>query len=174
MPSSSFQCQHVKPKDKSPLTYSRQAYTSLYGKVLSMFRCMRDGAYDPDLPEIFRVEAGASASARAEGENTVEAETFEANGEAEPSEPSSAESEAAESDEGCQGLRVPFAEPVDERDVFVHRLSGVAHCLKHGGYRKEFFCGRLVSKMYTPFRRSGAAGQDPDCCMQCHRARDRE
>ena len=45
----------MKPKDKSPLTYSRQPYTTLYGKVLSMFRRMRDGSYDPDLSEIFRV-----------------------------------------------------------------------------------------------------------------------
>ena len=85
---------------------------------------------------------------------------------------SSAGSLEAESDDGGQADRLPFSEPVDERDVFVHRLSGVAHCLKHGD-RKEFFCGRVASKMYMQFRKSGAAGQDPDCCIQCHRARDR-
>ena len=28
---------HFKPKDKSPLTYSRQAYTKLYGKIMALF-----------------------------------------------------------------------------------------------------------------------------------------
>ena len=39
-----------------------------------MFRHMRDGSYDPDLSEIFRVEAVADSSARPEGDEPVVAE----------------------------------------------------------------------------------------------------
>ena len=98
---------------------------------------------------------------------------MEAGDEPEASDLSLGGSLEAESDDGGQADRLPFSEPVDERDVFVHRLSGVAHCLKQGGGRKEFFCGCVASKMYMQFRKSGAAGQDPDCCIQCHRVRDR-
>lgn len=46
---------HLEPNMKSILTYSRESYTALYSKVLMMFRCMRSGEYDPDLPAIDRV-----------------------------------------------------------------------------------------------------------------------
>ena len=55
---------HVKPKDKSPLTYSRQAFTTLYGKVLQLFRSIRDLSYDPDLSEVDGVLAIADAAAQ--------------------------------------------------------------------------------------------------------------
>ena len=40
---------------KSILTYSREAFTTLYSKVLSMFKCMRDSRFVPDLAAIDRV-----------------------------------------------------------------------------------------------------------------------
>ena len=40
---------------KSFLTFSLEAFTNLYSKVLSMFKCIRDGSLDPDLAAIDRV-----------------------------------------------------------------------------------------------------------------------
>ena len=40
---------------KSILTYSGEAFTNLYSKVLSMFKCMRDGSFHLDLAAIDRV-----------------------------------------------------------------------------------------------------------------------
>ena len=39
---------HIKPGDRSVLTYSREAYTSLYGKVLACFLEIQTGAFNPD------------------------------------------------------------------------------------------------------------------------------
>lgn len=51
------------PQDKSMLTYSREAYTTLYGKVLRMFQLVRDGLFDPDAPAGERISAVASTLA---------------------------------------------------------------------------------------------------------------
>ena len=39
---------HIKPGDKSVLTYSREAYTTLYGKVLACFMDIQMGTFKPD------------------------------------------------------------------------------------------------------------------------------
>ena len=55
------------------VTYSREAYTSLAGKVLALYRTIRSGAFDPDLDPASRVMQVADAlekgvqSASAEG-----------------------------------------------------------------------------------------------------------
>ena len=54
---------HVKPGMKSVLTYSREAYTALYGKVLAMFAKIRAGSFNPDLPAVDRVLQAAQSSA---------------------------------------------------------------------------------------------------------------
>ena len=54
---------HMNPQDKSMLTYSREAYTTLYGKVLRMFQLVRDGLFDPDAPAGERISAVASTLA---------------------------------------------------------------------------------------------------------------
>ena len=46
---------HLEANMKSILTYSRESYLTLYSRVLQMFRLMRDGSFDPDLPAIQRV-----------------------------------------------------------------------------------------------------------------------
>ena len=42
---------------KSILTYSREAFTTVYSKVLQMFRLMRDGTYNPDLPALIALSS---------------------------------------------------------------------------------------------------------------------
>ncbi len=41
---------------RSVLVYSREAFTALYSKVLSMFVTIRDGSYNPDMSAVQRVE----------------------------------------------------------------------------------------------------------------------
>ena len=43
------------------LAYSREAYTSLVGKVLAIYRSIRSGAFDPDLDPASRVRQVADA-----------------------------------------------------------------------------------------------------------------
>ena len=43
------------------VTYSREAYTSLMGKVLAIYRSIRSGAFNPDLDAALRVLQVANA-----------------------------------------------------------------------------------------------------------------
>ena len=168
---------HVKPKDKSPLVYSRQAYTALYGKILAMFRDIREGRYDPDLPEIDRVLAAAAenshvqqAEPKASAGPPAIGPIDEASGE-EGGSSSEGSEEALSREDRAVVARAPFQEPVDLGLVYVHRVSGVVHCLKDA-QSSDFFCGRFLTAAYMHFDRAGAAAADPDCCIQCKRARD--
>ena len=168
---------HVKPKDKSPLVYSRQAYTALYGKILAMFRDIREGRYDPDLPEIDRVLAAAAenshvqqAEPKASAGPPAIGPIDEASGE-EGGSSSEGSEEALSREDRAVVARAPFQEPVDMGLVYVHRVSGVVHCLKDT-QSSDFFCGRFLTAAYMHFDRAGAAAADPDCCIQCKRARD--
>eukprot|EP00435_Cladocopium_sp_Y103_P067578 s464_g30.t1 len=46
---------HLDPRMKSVLCYSRESFTSLYSKVLTMLRLIRTEDFQPDLPAIDRV-----------------------------------------------------------------------------------------------------------------------
>ena len=59
---------HSLDKNKSPLTYSRQAYATLMGKVQAMFESINSGQFNPDLSAAGRV-AQVAASFRAERGN---------------------------------------------------------------------------------------------------------
>ncbi|CAJ1406642.1 unnamed protein product [Effrenium voratum] len=52
---------HLIPGDRSMLTYSREAYTTLYGMVLAMYRLIESGEFDPDMTAVSRVLDCASA-----------------------------------------------------------------------------------------------------------------
>ena len=52
------------PGDRSMLTYSREAYTTLYGVVLAMYRLIESGEFDPDMTAVSRVLDCASATIR--------------------------------------------------------------------------------------------------------------
>ncbi|CAE7300217.1 kptA [Symbiodinium sp. KB8] len=126
---------HMKPKDRSPLTYSRQAFTSLYGKVLLMFRHIRDGKYDPDLNEVGRIvevaKAGSASAEQGGGLSNNPGVQVDSSSSGESSDGSGdRESEAAGGEDPLR--RVPFRDPVDHSLLKVHRLSGIVHHLKEG------------------------------------------
>ena len=52
---------HWKKGSASVLVYSREAYTSLYGRILGTFRTIQDSNYDPDLGPSSRVLQVADA-----------------------------------------------------------------------------------------------------------------
>eukprot|EP00439_Symbiodinium_sp_Y106_P029669 s9380_g3.t1 len=166
---------HMKPKDRSPLTYSRQAFTSLYGRVLLMFHHIRAGKFDPDLNEVGRIvevaKAGSASVDQGGGPSNNPGGQVDSSSSGESSDGSGdRESEAAGGEDLLR--RVPFREPVDHSLLKVHRLSGIVHHLKEGVDAQQFFCGRILSERYMPFARAGPAAADPDFCLQCQRARD--
>lgn len=166
---------HMKPKDRSPLTYSRQAFTNLYGKVLLMFHHIREGKYDPDLSEVGRIlevaRAGSSGAERA-GASGIGIEAPAASSSSGESSAGSGDKDSEASGEEECLHRVPFREPVNRACLKVHRLSGIVHHLKEGADDQQFFCGRFLSDRYMPFSRAGPASVDPDFCVQCQKARD--
>eukprot|EP00435_Cladocopium_sp_Y103_P049944 s2858_g15.t1 len=54
---------HLDPGMKSILCYSRESFTTLYAKILVMFRLIRTGEYDPDQSAISRIVQMAETSA---------------------------------------------------------------------------------------------------------------
>ena len=163
---------HVQPSVKSMLTYSREAYTSLAGKVLAIYRTIRSGAFDPDLDPASRVRQMAdalvidddprSSGGLARDEPAVEPvirsddESGESGSEGEPVGPFDLP--------GLPFVRAPFAE-VDVSKCRIHVVSGIAHCLRDGD---TFWCGRTCTPRYA--RYSGVGTEDPDVCLQCSRA----
>ncbi|CAE7858905.1 kptA, partial [Symbiodinium necroappetens] len=130
-------------EDRSPLTYSRQAFTSLYGKVLLMFHHIRDGKYDPDLNEVGRIvevaKAGSASAGQGGGLSNNPGAQVDSSSSGESSDGSGdRESEAAGGEDLLR--RVPFRDPVDHSLLKVHRLSGIVHHLKEGVGRPS--CGR--------------------------------
>ena len=166
---------HVQAGVKSMLTYSREAYTSLAGKVLALYRSIRRGDFDPDLDPAARVLQVADALVDDEGDQGAE---YPAPGEPEAQDdgdddedsgvPGSEREDAAlfELGEGFMAIRAPF-EGVDVSACRIHVVSGIAHCLKGEG--DTFWCGRVNSGRYT--RYSGVGAEDPDVCLQCSRTR---
>ncbi|CAE7224910.1 unnamed protein product [Symbiodinium natans] len=164
---------HVLPKVKSMVTYSREAYTSLAGKVLALYRTIRSGAFDPDLDPASRVMQVADAlekgvqSASTEGgrrqvsglEPPVELEADSDGSASEPEEPEPFDVP------GPKLVRAPFVN-VDLAKCRIHMTSGIAHCLREDGV---FLCGRLCTERYSSYE--GVGAEDPDVCLQCSRAR---
>ena len=152
---------HLDPQDKSMMTYSRESYTTLYGKVLRMFQLQREGRWDPDATPGERIAEVASAlAADNEERKQPEAEALE-----------SASSEGGDLDDP---LDVP-AEPIhaprplfgarEDDDCVIHRFSGIAHLADNMG---RTLCGRRVTERYTPWD-SASVVDDPECCIQCGR-----
>ena len=149
---------HVDPGAKSVLTYSREAYTTLYGKVLAMFRSFRAADFDPDSSAVDRVIQTAAAWDRAD----VRLE------EQDPNELSdSSEEEGEPLLGGLSGGSSPPRQArgmfpnIDQQDVVVHKKSGIAHCLLDS---HTTVCGRHISPNYGPIELFEE--YDLECCLQ--------
>ena len=109
---------HIAPGVKSMVTYSREGYTSLIGKVLALYRSIRCGMFNPDLQPAARVLQVAD-SLTAGGDGIAAGPEVPDEGAVEPIGGSDNESGGtATGDEdaapfdlpGLPAVRVPFAE----------------------------------------------------------------
>eukprot|EP00439_Symbiodinium_sp_Y106_P081923 s872_g21.t1 len=167
---------HLK-RGQSTLTYSREYFVTLSGKVLAMFRTIRSGRFNPDESPSQRAEAIADGYelGRTDGSGRGSAEGGEALGgvtdrRLEALEPDDDdESESAEScaevPDGARrppsAARLPF-DLADGRELRIHRLSGIVHRVREGD---TLVCGRLITERYRAY--SADDEDDLEVCQQC-------
>lgn len=157
---------HMKPGTKSILTYSREAYTTLYGKVLAMFKTIRNGSFDPDLAAVDRL---VQTSNNVDG--TLETEVPELAFE----ESDSDSSLGSEHDlpverakgEGVTSHRVKGFFGVSAESLVVHRISGVVHVANEDSF---LLCGRRPSANFVSYLDCESDHPNVDCCAQCLKA----
>ena len=165
---------HMEPGLKSVLTYSRDCYTSLYSRVLMMFKLIRSGMFDPDLSALQRVvqlsdQTGDDATGdncqpdvenldASDSESSVASETGEAG------EPSFAE--RAFDGQELTSLFPDFP-GVPESSLMVHKLSGLVHAMNEDGF---LLCGRLPSVNFKLYSSSFADRDLYEGCRQCRKA----
>lgn len=153
----------------STLIYSRQYYINLAGKILAMFRTIRQGFFDPDSGVSERVAAIASTYAGETGEASERPRGPRPDEEQRAEEADACSTESAESGvdyapmpAAGNRVRPPFECTVQE--LRVHTLSGIVHRLRD---ESTFFCGRPLTERYRDFDEDDA--EDPDTCHQCRR-----
>ena len=164
---------HIDPGMKSVLCYSREAYTSLYAKILSMIKLIRTNVFNPDLPAIERI---VQMSEGQHGEQTGDAKD---QGPCDYGEIDSESSVASEPDMADVGHGPAAAEDVDgpelislmhdfpgvpERSLLVHSISGVVHVVNEDDV---FLCGRKPSVNFQPYEHGGASYEHFEGCRQC-------
>ena len=160
---------HIKPGDKSVLTYSREAYTSLYGKVLACFLEFRCGKFNPDATPLERVIQTATALAR---DHAAEGHEFVPGGQDVEDDLHEISSESSEEQIDLIDIlgdneKLPHRDPFPHGknlDCVVHRKSGVVHCLQS---EEVTYCGRHLSQNYVTLDR--ASIEDMECCILCGR-----
>ena len=162
---------HIKPGDRSVLTYSREAYTSLYAKILACFREIQLGTFRPDSSTLERIIDAADNMASGfplqPENNPLEGDLVE------PTDPWEISSESSEEEQGLVGIlgcheeavgRKPFPGG-QEVSCIVHRKSGIVHGVQSNG--TTTLCGRHVSDNYISLEK--AAVDDMECCILCGR-----
>ncbi|CAL1140482.1 unnamed protein product [Cladocopium goreaui] len=162
---------HIKPGDRSVLTYSREAYTSLYAKILACFREIQLGNFRPDSSALERIIEAADTMASGPPVQ-VDAAPLEAD-KVETADLWEISSESSEEEQGLIGVLESQEETVGRKpfpgehevSCIVHRKSGIVHGLTSSG--ATTLCGRHVSANYVALER--AAIDDMECCILCGR-----
>ena len=163
---------HIKPGDRSVLTYSRESYTGIYGKILACFMDIQAGNFRPDSSAVERIletaEAVASGGTHHDDQGVADADTW-VNALDEPWEISSESSEEQADlveevamEEAPKG-RTPFPGGEDLQCI-VHRKSGIVHCLLTDSMTR---CGRHLSPNDVALDQT--AVEDMECCILCGR-----
>ena len=172
---------HLK-RGQSTLTYSREYFVTLCGKVLGMYRTIRSGRFNPDESPSQRAVAIADGYDReTPGEVSPDPQALLGGGpgsaadrrlnDTEPfgdSDDGSASAESCvEKPDGARkppvGGRLPF-DAEDDRELKIHRLSGIVHRVREGNV---LICGRQVNERYRAF--SADDEDEPEVCQQCAR-----
>ena len=154
---------HLDPADRSMVTYSREAYVELMAKVLSIYRTIRDGRFNPDLNPGERVIAAADALTGCEDQDPQPQECED---------PSESEDELdnlleeAEPTEEVLNIRCMVPE-WEDRVCVVHKKRGIVHCLRDHDATE---CGRLLTPNYMSLEYVNQADADDlECCVLCGR-----
>ena len=165
---------HLEPSMKSILTYSREAYTNVYSKVLMMFRSMRDGTYNPDMPAVERV---VQLSDPSNDEQHAPAADDLFQGGADSDSESSVASECGAAGEECYGSGFaddavaislfPDFPGVPESELLVHKVSKLVHALNEDGF---LVCGRAPSLNFKPYSQMVSERELCEGCAQCKKA----
>jgi len=160
---------HLDPNMKSVLCYSRESYTTLYAKVLGMFRLIRSGEFCPDQSAIDRVVQLADATDEQQLGVGEQADEIGA---------SDSESSAASDDSGAELVRhgdfveercvslFPSFPGVPETGLLVHSQSGLVHVVNEDDV---LLCGRPTSANFKQY----ALIKDREhleSCRQCLRS----
>ena len=164
---------HVKSGSKSVVTYSRETFTHLYGKVLAMFQFIRSGQFNPDASPIDRVLEVAGDTFNLSGQSVVGIQSNEAP-ESEDEMFGSESSMASELDfplseagDGVLEVEPPFDVFPYER-LIAHKTSHVVHVLNEDS---TLLCGRMASRWYQLLADSNTGSSTAlDYCQQCVRA----
>ena len=172
---------HLK-RGQSTLTYSREYFVTLCGKVLGMYRTIRSGRFNPDESPSQRAVAIADGYDR-EGSGEVSPDPqavfgggpgSAADRRLNDTEPFGDSDDGSASAESCvekpdgarkppSGGRLPF-DAEDDRELKIHRLSGIVHRVREGNI---LICGRQVNERYRAF--SADDEDEPEVCQQCAR-----
>eukprot|EP00435_Cladocopium_sp_Y103_P016555 s97_g4.t1 len=158
---------HMAPGDRSALTYSREAYTALYGKVLACFCDIQNGVFDPDASPLTRILEAASHLTDGKPPQQPHPEGgLEEGGDDFYEISSDSSEEAFDLVEVCEdGSQKPKRCPFPASgswECIVHKKSGIVHCLQSESFT---FCGRPYSANYVKL--DEAIIEDMECCILC-------
>ena len=166
---------HLDPSMKSVLCYARESYTSLYAKVLSMFRLIRCNEYMPDIPAIDRVVQLADHAEEAHDDLEKPEMVQEVDSDSDSSVASMESEGIAEPNETgpsrpCLSLFPDFPS-VPEEALMVHRISGLVHVVSEDD---TLLCGRPTSVHFKSYggvidRENLASCRQCLRTFQCHR-----
>lgn len=158
---------HLGPNMKSVLTYSREAYTSLYSKVFQMFVRIRDRSFDPDMPAVERVvsapvhqdEMPVTIPSQVDGAVLMsDSESSVASDVANPTDLDLVPSTNSNKHAFDEFPGVPASA------LMVHNISGIVHVVNEDD---SFLCGRHSSKNYTMFVELASCSHHFEACSQC-------
>ena len=157
---------HLDAHAKSQVTYSRNYFIKLYGKVLSVTRAIQSGQYNPDMTAAASVAAIAGALDEAPAGSSAQPAEQAPRSESESSSSVSAESSGRSSEAG--EVERPVFRGVSAADCVVHKVSGITHRKRTDDILS---CGRAVTGNFRPLRKRDIRDQ-PSCCIQCFKKTD--
>ena len=161
---------HLDANMKSVLCYSRESFTSLYAKVLCMFRMIRSGEFNPDQAAIDRVVQMADGPDDSQLEVNAQEPEPETLSDSDSSLASVGDFNLDENFEGEMDDRVvslfPAFPGVPETALMVHNISGLVHIVNEDDILS---CGRPTSAHFGQYRKVPDR-ENLAACRQCLRA----
>ena len=161
---------HMKPGTKSILTYSREACTTLYGRVLAMFKTIRNGSFDPDLSSVSRVVKTAQDVNQELTSFPVEdptADVHVTDSESSLGSELDAPPETHPDLAQFEAHRVRDFAAIAASSLVAHRVSGVVHVANEDGF---LLCGRRPSANFSSYLDCEGDHPNLESCVQCLRA----